>query len=191
VIDPGVGGTRAPVIVDNGDQLFVGPDNGVFSLVAPTPRTVHTISMLGFRREKASATFQGRDIFAVAAGRLAAGARPKEAGPRCELEGCLTLPRSAAKSDTLYATVVHVDAFGNLITDLDPDELPTDPRFLVAGRVIEKLSETFGNVEKGELLVYVGSGNTLEVAQREGSAAANLEVERGAIIKVLSGDDKS
>ncbi len=189
VIDPGVGSERAPVVVDNGRELYVGPDNGLLSLVASSPRSVYRISAPGFLREGASPTFHGRDIFAVAAGRLAAGARPAEVGPACELAGCLTLPQSSdhRSGDGLYGTVVHIDGFGNLITDLDPDKLPAQPQFLVAGRVIGELSETFASVEVGGLLAYVGSGNTLEIAVREGDAAVDLDIERGAIIKVLAG----
>ncbi len=190
VIDPGVGGAREPVLVDDGNQLFLGPDNGLLSLVAPTPRAVYAIHSPTFCRERSSSTFHGRDIFAVAAGRLAAGASPDEAGPRVKLEGYLTLPRSGDKTPgSLYATVVHIDVFGNLITDLDPDQLPPSPSFLVAGRVIEGLVSTFQDVERGQLLAYVGSGNTLEIAIREGDCAGQLEVARGAIIKVLAGDE--
>jgi S-adenosylmethionine hydrolase len=189
VIDPGVGSERAPVVVDNGREWFVGPDNGLLSLVASSPRSVYRISAPGFVREGASPTFHGRDIFAVAAGRLAAGATPAEVGPVCELTGCLTLPQASDNktADGLYGTVIHIDGFGNLITDLDPDQLPANPQFLVAGRVIGDLSATFSSVERGRLLAYVGSGNTLEIAVREGDAAVNLDVERGAIIKVLAG----
>jgi S-adenosylmethionine hydrolase len=190
VVDPGVGGSRQPVIVDDGRQTFVGPDNGLFSLVAPTPRAVYAIEEPQFRREESSATFHGRDIFAVTAGRLAAGARPEQAGPEVKLEGCLTLPRAGEHhAGTQVATVVHIDAFGNLITDLGPEELPEEPSFLVAGRVIDKISETFESAERGELLAYIGSGNTLEIAVREANAASTLEIQRGAIIKVLTGEN--
>ncbi len=189
VVDPGVGGRRQPVIVDDGRQTFVGPDNGVFSLVAPTPRAVYAITEPQFRRDEASTTFHGRDIFAMAAGRLAAGARPEQAGPRVELEGTLTLPRAAEQpSGALVATVVHIDSFGNLITDVGADELPSHPSFLVGGMVIESMATTFESVARGELLAYIGSGNTLEIAVREGSAAARLGAQRGAIIKVLTGE---
>ena len=188
VIDPGVGSERAPVVVDNGREWFVGPDNGLLSLVASSPRSVYRISAAGFLREGASPTFHGRDVFAVAAGRLAAGAAPAEVGPACELAGCLTLPQASDKSgDGLYGTVVHIDGFGNLITDLDPDQLPPTAQFLVAGLVIGELSATFASVDRDQLVAYVGSGNTLEIAVREGDAAARLDVERGAIIKVLAG----
>lgn len=186
VVDPGVGGERNAVVAVAGDQVFVGPDNGLLSLVAPTPSEVYAIAAPGFRREEASATFHGRDVFAVCAGNLAAGAAPRDAGPACDLLGLLTFPTAATRPEGLVATVIHVDAFGNLITDLGADELPEGAHFRVGGRTIETLSTTYESVERGELVAYVGSGNTLEVAQREGSAARSLGVARGSFIEILS-----
>ncbi len=181
VIDPGVGGERAGVVVDAGDHIFVGPDNGVFSLVASEPVAAYAIRAAGFLRADPSATFHGRDVFAVAAARLAAGAAPSEVGPAVELLGCLTLPRAA---DGAQGTVIHVDAFGNLITDLGADELPASPVLVVAGRTIASLSTTFESVERGELVAYIGSGGTLEIAVREGNAAAELGAGRGDPVEV-------
>ena len=185
VVDPGVGGTRAAVAIDAGAHRFVGPDNGLFSLVAPAPLRVHAITAPAFRRDRMAATFHGRDLFAVAAGRLAAGAGIEEAGPAVSLTGVLALPRTGPVPTTgRWATVVHVDLFGNLITDAGADELPEDARLRVGGRVIDRLSTTFESVGRGELVAYVGSGNTLEIGVREGSAAEVLRVGRGAIVRI-------
>jgi S-adenosylmethionine hydrolase len=184
VVDPGVGGARAAVIVDAGAQLFVGPDNGLFSLVAPAPHRVHAITAAGFRRDQVAATFHGRDLFAVAAGRLAAGAGPEEAGPAASLTGVLALPRHGPAPAGRWATVVHVDAFGNLITDAGPEDLPASARFRVGGILIARLSTTFESVGKGEPVAYIGSGNTVEIAVREGNASAVLKVGRGAIVTI-------
>src|SRR5215831_5682554 len=81
VVDPGVGGARADLVVEAGGSFFVGPDNGVLSLAARGPRRIFRIEAPSFRREPVSPTFHGRDVFAPAAGRLAAGAAPSEAGP--------------------------------------------------------------------------------------------------------------
>ena len=72
VVDPGVGGARRGVVVVAGEQVFVGPDNGIFALAAPRPTAVHEIAAAGFRVARVSPTFHGRDVFAVAAARLAA-----------------------------------------------------------------------------------------------------------------------
>ena len=81
VVDPGVGGARADLLVEAGEHFFVGPDNGVLSLAARAGRRIYRIEAPAFRREPVSPTFHGRDIFAPTAGRLAAGALATEAGP--------------------------------------------------------------------------------------------------------------
>jgi S-adenosyl-L-methionine hydrolase (adenosine-forming) len=188
VVDPGVGTGRAAVIVDDGRSLYVGPDNGVFSLVAPAPRAAYAIEAAAFRREAVSATFHGRDLFAAAAGSLAAGAPAAAAGPAVTLAGALEWPPApAAPPGARAARVVHVDAFGNLITDLDVAELPPAARVSVAGRSIAAVSHTYGDVARGALCAYVGSANTLEIAVREGDAAAHLGVGRGAVVLVEAG----
>src|SRR5215510_5544937 len=126
VVDPGVGGRRREVILDEAGYRFVGPDNGIFSLVCPHVRTAFHITAPTFRAPVVSATFHGRDIFAPAAARLAAGAAPAEAGPRVPLEGSLggrpLLMSHGGRQVTGH--VVHVDRFGNLITDIPADALP-------------------------------------------------------------------
>jgi len=187
VVDPGVGGGRAAVIIDGGEQLFIGPDNGLFSLVAPAPARVHAITAPGFRRDQVAATFHGRDLFAVAAGQLAAGARVEEAGPAVGLTGVLALARHGPTPSGRWATVVHVDVFGNLITDAGAEDLPAAVRFRVGGILIERLSTTFESVGRGELVAYIGSGNTVEIAVREGDAARVLGVGRGAVVAIEDG----
>ena len=193
VVDPGVGTERQPVIVDDGRHLFVGPDNGLFSLVAPAPRAAHAIEAPAFRLPRVSATFHGRDVFAAAAGALAAGMPPDAAGPAVTLRGRLDLAREAVSSAPAgarrTATVIHVDAFGNLITDCPGHALPPAPRVRVAGREIEGLSRTFGDVASGMLVAYVGSADTLEIAVREDSAARILGVGRGATLAIIDAGD--
>jgi S-adenosylmethionine hydrolase len=189
VVDPGVGGARRPVIVDSGSQLFVAPDNGVLGLAVPQPRAAYAITADAFSAEKPSSTFHGRDLFAVAAGRLASGARPGQAGPPVALAGELRLEgEHRGEGGRLFARVIHVDAFGNLITDLRGDKVPPDAVFRVRGLAIPALSSTYENVAKGELLAYVGSGGTLEIASRERSAADDLDMGRGDAVEVLAPD---
>ena len=177
VVDPGVGGARRGVVVVAGGQVFVGPDNGIFELAAPRPSAVHEIAAAGFRADRVSSTFHGRDVFAVAAARLAAGAPPERAGPPVSLTG--RLPGAGAHR------VVHVDVFGNLITDVDGGAVPAGSRVRVAGREVGPLRGTFEDVARGELVAYVGSGGTVEIAVREGSAAELFGAGRGAPVEVI------
>jgi S-adenosylmethionine hydrolase len=179
VVDPGVGGARAPVVVAAGGALFVGPDNGLFSLAAPEPRRAWRIENPSFRREPVSATFHGRDVFAPAAGRLAAGWAPEEAGPPLEQLAILPLT-SAPLGEGGEGQVVHVDAFGNLFTSFTGAprgswELALDGRSFAL-----EAGHTFGDVAPGALVLYPGSGGQLEIAVRDGSAAALTGARVGA-----------
>ncbi len=193
VVDPGVGSAaRAPVIIDTGRYLFVGPDNGLFSLVTSPSHPAYAISRQPFVRTQVSNTFHGRDIFAAAAGALAAGADPSDAGPQVALKGRLSdfapvadAAHAGSDSREMMATVIYIDTFGNLITDVPAGQLPAKPRFRVAGRIIERLSKTFADVDAGVLLAYIGSAGTLEIAVREQSAAAVLGLGRGTVVEIL------
>jgi len=180
VIDPGVGSSRAPVVVLASGQVFIGPDNGVFALVAPEPDRAFEIINPSFRAARVSATFHGRDVFAPAAAAIAAGLAPDKAGPEVELTGALL---------TESRTVVHVDRFGNLITDIPGNKLTVGGWVAVSGARVP-VASTYADVAIGALLAYVGSANTVEVAVREGSAADRLKVGRGFPVAVRRfGDD--
>jgi hypothetical protein len=179
VVDPGVGSGRQSVVLSANGQRFVGPDNGVFELVAPEPDSVHEICDPRFRAAEPSATFHGRDVFATAAAALANGLTASDAGPEVELSGALlSTPRS----------VVHLDRFGNLITDVAGDELGDWVGIRIAGTTV-RVARTYADVEPGGLLAYVGSAGTVEIAAREGSAAERLGVERGEAVELVVTDD--
>jgi hypothetical protein len=138
-----------------------------------------------FRRGTVAATFHGRDVFAPAAARLAAGARAADAGPAVELAGRLSGAAAArrAKGKGLAGTVIHVDRFGNLITDVAAARLGPRARVKI-GRLSLPISRTYEDVARGKPLAYIGSTGTLEIAVRDGSAAARLKVRRGAPVVV-------
>src|SRR3954465_8546978 len=118
VVDPGVGGTRADILIESGGSLFVGPDNGVLSLAARAPRRVYRIESSMFRRDPVSPTFHGRDVFAPTAGRLAAGAVAADAGPSIDAIVELGTPPLHKQGGVVEGQVIHVDSFGDLITSL-------------------------------------------------------------------------
>jgi S-adenosylmethionine hydrolase len=190
VVDPGVGGDRADLLVEAGGQIFIGPDNGVLSLAARTGRRVYRIEAPSFRREPVSPTFHGRDVFAPTAGRMASGARPSDAGPLIEGMFDLAQPVIARRAGRAEGTVIHVDAFGNLITSLTADHVPPEASVEVEGRggiFHPVLARTFSDVTSGALVAYLGSGGQLEIARRNGSAAAYVGAERGAVVRVGAG----
>jgi S-adenosylmethionine hydrolase len=186
VVDPGVGTERKAVIVVHDEQFYIGPDNGIFSMVAPRDFEAFEIVTAEFRREKPSSTFHGRDIFAAAAAALATGGKPEDAGPQVVLRGKLSASHLDEENGRVkHAKVLHVDVFGNLISNIPAEKLPEGCRFRLVGREIARLSETYESVAEGEVLAYVGSRGAVEFAIRGGNAAEQLGAGRGTVIDVL------
>jgi S-adenosylmethionine hydrolase len=191
VVDPGVGGGQADLLVEAGGSFFVGPDNGVLSLAARGPRRIFRIEAAAFRREPVSPTFHGRDVFAPTAARLAAGASPGDAGPELEKMVEIGAPPLQRRRGVVEGEVIHVDAFGNLITSL-PAELFAGGEVAIEveggeGRFEPTFGRTFSDVEPGALIGYVGSGGHLEIARRDGSAARRMGAGRGTVVRVRTG----
>jgi S-adenosylmethionine hydrolase len=191
VVDPGVGGARAALVVAAAGQLFVGPDNGLLSLAAKGARRIHAIAAPTFRREPVSPTFHGRDLFAPTAAQLAVGAGIDEAGPLVDAMIDLRAPTIRRHGGVVEGEVIHVDGFGNLITSIPADAVPEDAAVEVAieidgteGRFTPVLGRTFSDTDPGALVAYVGSGGQLEIARRDGSAAERIGAVRGSPVRL-------
>ncbi len=178
VVDPGVGGTRQNVVVEAQGQIYVGPDNGVFALLRDP--SAHVITKTALLAPKISSTFHGRDIFAHVAGRLASGYAPNDFGKATRLLG--TLPWGVRQEGV--GRIIHIDHYGNLISDLPARE--AGGYVLFEARRIPVL-RTYEDVPAGEILAYIGSAGTIEIAVRDGRADTLLGVARGA--KVLPDPD--
>lgn len=181
VVDPGVGGTRREVVVRARSRWYVGPDNGVFAYVTDRASEAYAIENERFRAEHVSCTFHGRDVFAPTAAAIASGEDPTTAGPRVELAG--RLPWGPREREV--GRIVHIDRFGNLISDLP--EAEAGRAVAVAGQVLPLLG-TYEDVAPGQLLAYIGSAGTVEIAVRDGRADRHLGVTRGALVHPLSGE---
>jgi S-adenosyl-L-methionine hydrolase (adenosine-forming) len=184
VIDPGVGSARRALIVERSDRLLVGPDNGLFSYLYDGSERVYAIER-GLRAT--SSTFHGRDLFAPVAARLAAGAAPASFGARLEGYERHALPSVDLSEDALLGRVIHVDHFGNLLTNITRQTLASFAgehalQIAVADRVIVGLVDHYAQAEG--LLALIGSSGWLEVAVREGSAAELLAVKVGQPLRV-------
>jgi S-adenosylmethionine hydrolase len=180
VVDPGVGGKRRGVVVHAGGSYYIGPDNGVFAYL-DNVRWVRAIENTSLLAPRVSPTFHGRDVFAPIAAWIACGVEITSIGQRVELTGELPWgPRPQSEG-----RVVHIDRFGNLITDLPAAEA-TDA-IVIAGQWI-MVARTYEDVQPGELVAYAGSANTIEIAIRDGRAEDALEAERGTRVQtVLTG----
>lgn len=194
VVDPGVGTDRAVVAVRAGGHTFIAPDNGVLHPVVEAlggASEVRTLTNERLQRPKRGNTFHGRDVMAPVAAHLVRGIEFALVGePHPAL---LDLPGFApvAAHDRVDGRVLHVDRFGNVVTNLVPGDLVpggTPDADLggwrlrlggPAGATVGTWADTYGRVAPGDLLAYPGSSGFLEIAVRDGNAAERLGVRRG------------
>ncbi|MBX3028372.1 SAM-dependent chlorinase/fluorinase [bacterium] len=194
VVDPGVGTARAPIAVRTERATLVGPDNGLLAPAAAAlggALAVHALDDPALWRQPVSRTFHGRDIFAPAAAHLAGGRPLSELGsPRDRLLPA-ALPTPTVTASAVRGVVVHVDRFGNLLTNIERaalDAFREHPLSVtLAEMVTVPLRATYGDVATGELVALWSSWDTIEIARRDGSAAAHLGVGRGARVVLTSG----
>ena len=183
VIDPGVGSERRALAVRTSLGIFVAPDNGVLSYVLATADLHEAISLTNpaYQMSPVSATFHGRDIFAPAAAHLANGVPLDELGPRAINLVRLPVTESTATPEgDLFAHVMHIDCFGNLILDVTAVDVDEAAILELGGHTIEGLSRTFADAARGHLLAYVGSSRDhVEIALRDGHAAREMGVNVG------------
>ena len=178
VVDPGVGTPRRPIALRAGGHWYIGPDNGLLTLAAADASSGVLLEQPGFRRSTVSNTFHGRDIFAPAAGHLAAGVDPAELGPALSEWERLSMPEPTVAPGQISGHVIHVDRFGNLITNIRSCDLAGGDGWQVSwqGKAIGAVRRTFGDVAPGQWVAYPGSSGLLEIGVRDGRAAPR-EVE--------------
>lgn len=172
VVDPGVGTARAALLVKKDGHTFIGPDNGIFSFLFPADGVYEVL----WRPAGAvSNTFHGRDVFAPVAARVLAGDEPDMA------------PAAApVRIDTTSPMVVHIDRFGNVITNIPGAPPGQKLALMVAGVKVEGVYGTYGDIPAGRLGLVTGSAGTIEIAAYTSSASALLSVRPGDRIAVVS-----
>jgi S-adenosylmethionine hydrolase len=185
VVDPGVGGARKAIAVAADDRYIVAPDNGLVTRVLQAATVWRCVGIKdpAYRLPQPSSTFHGRDIFAPAAAHLACGLALEKLGPPIEELYLLPIEPPLRRDVVIEGRVVHIDRFGNLITDIPGEWVDASWRFEAAGRELGQLRRTYSDVREGEVAVVIGSAGTVEVAVRDGSAAKKLGVVRGDPVK--------
>jgi len=188
VVDPGVGSARRPIIVSAGKNVFVGPDNGIFSYVyesEPDHQTFHITNDTYFHHP-VSTTFHGRDIFAPVAAALSLGANPHELGPEIkDAVRLASLQPVEQKNGKLIGRIIHIDRFGNCITNFTREHLASTlesrASLKVSGQTIRSLRRFYREEEGGseKLFAVWGSAGFLEIAATNRSAASLLKAKRG------------
>jgi len=191
VVDPGVGSARRGLAVEAGDYRFVAPDNGVLTaaLAETKPKTLVELTERQYARPTVSRTFEGRDRFAPAAGWLAKGVRLAALGRPLADYQRLAMPAPEVTPEAIAGTVLRVDRFGNLITNIDRrlfDRLAQDGGVEIrAGETaIARLVSTYAEIAPGEVAALFGSSDRLEFAANAESAAERLRLARGAPVVV-------
>ncbi len=191
VVDPGVGGARKPLLLVTPDYYFVGPDNGLFTLITQRESVEQIIALdrKKYHLSKVSTTFHGRDIFAPVAAHLSLGIKPSVLGHKIDSSLCLGFQGPFVKEGELFGEIFHVDIFGNLVSNINERTLIRFTRghpfvIRVGRKFIPGLKQGYWEGKEGEPIALLGSAGFLEISVREGNAQKKLKVRRGDSISI-------
>ncbi len=194
VVDPGVGTKRRGIVVTTKKQILVGPDNGLLIPVAEHLGIfqVYEIKNNKFMRNNISNTFHGRDIFTPVAAHILNGIYFNQIGPRIYDYKTLDLGSFVIKEKTAEGEIIHIDGFGNIITNIDGVELRSNLDFnnkimvyIGEKRVEMPFVKTYGETKKDETLATIGSSNFFEISINQGNASSKYKAKIDDKIKIL------
>lgn len=175
VVDPGVGGERQPMVAEVDGRLLVGPDNGVFELVLRRGRAAQSWR-IGWRPDRLSATFHGRDLFAPVAARLARGMSPEAAG-------CLPMANPCRPDwPEGLSEIIYVDHYGNAMTGLRAEGMATNTVLEVNSRGV-CYARIYASVPVGTAFWYENSIGLVEIAVSRGRADTALDLAIGTAVR--------
>lgn len=181
VVDPGVGSARKALAVEADGRVIVAPDNGLVTRVLGSAESWRCVEIKEprFLRPVVSATFHGRDIFAPVAAHLAGGVLLEELGPRLEEPVMLQIELPVRSEREVRGRVVHIDRFGNLITDIPAGWINQGWVFAVGELRVGPLRASYSDADFGELVTVIGSAGTVEIASRGTAASEKTGAARG------------
>jgi S-adenosylmethionine hydrolase len=197
IVDPGVGSSRRPIVASSDGFHFVAPDNGVLSLVyAREPRMhVRHINSEHYFRQPVSNTFHGRDIFAPVAAYLAKQVDTIKFGEEIDDFVRFNAPKpKQVEPNRLRGVVLKVDRFGNMVTNITPEDAPmlfqedSECKILVGAREVAGLRNAYAEGAPGELFGILGSMGFLEIATNRGSAAQLAGASKGTEVSIVTGE---
>lgn len=189
VVDPGVGSSRRLIALKAAEHFFVGPDNGIFWPVINQNPDAEIVEMTETKYflPSITSTFHGRDVFAPAAAHLSLGIEIDRFGSFITEPEKLNLPLAYIKDDILKGEIIHVDNFGNLITNISAAAL-TDflgekaPVIHIGNYIIPDICNTYSDNDKGKLIALINSSDYLEIAVNMGKASEYLGKSADEII---------
>jgi len=184
VVDPGVGGSRKPLVLESDGYYFIGPDNGVFSLLFRRDKEARAfeISNPDYMLENVSGTFHGREIFAPASAHISLGARPEDMGTAVSDPVELDYPEPELSGGEIRGRVIYADSFGNLVTNIPSLLIAPGSKVYVGRFTIYRISNTYADVREGELVALAGSSGLLEISVNQGSASEVINIDKPEVI---------
>jgi S-adenosylmethionine hydrolase len=191
VVDPKVGSERKALVAKTDDYFFIGPDNGVLSLVFRQGKTieVHALQEKRYMLRHISSTFHGRDIFAPAAAYLTKERSLSAFGPKYPDYVRLKWPEPAVSRDRISGKVVYIDHFGNAITSIDAfsiESLDSESKHASCSKCESiPIHSYYVKVEEGKPIALIGSSGFLEISVNRGSAASSLGIRVGDTVEVF------
>ena len=192
VVDPGVGGLRKPILLVTTNYFFVGPDNGLFTFALKREKVKKAVALTNpkYFLSPVSNTFHGRDLFAPVAAYLSLGVKPEAFGPELSSWGEFDFKKPRIREGRLIGEILHIDAFGNLISNIDKEQLfhfVKDHSFVirVGKRTIRGLKKGYWEGKRNEAMALIGSGGFLEISVREGNAQKRLRVKKGDQVTIV------
>ena len=186
VVDPGVGTQRRAIVIQAKKGFFVGPDNGILVLAARTQGIQHVYQLTNpkFMLPKVSSTFQGRDIFAPAVAYLSKGVLPENFGPEIKDSVMPEFSVVKRKDVSLLGEILHIDDFGNIITNIPGKEIGEDSVKTVTvemphATVKMRFGAAYGQAKPQEPIALVGSHGFVEIGLNLGNAAEKFRAATG------------
>lgn len=196
VVDPGVGSSRRPIVAISDGHFFVGPDNGIFNFVFSRSRDLHVVHATNpkFHRAQISSTFHGRDVFAPLAAHLDLGINAREMGSETRDFQKLEIARLSSAEGEVLGEIIHIDRFGNCITNLRSDEIDIPQArggdLEIGTARVAHFADHFAEVPEGVLFAYFGSAGYIEMALRCESAASRFGVKLGTPVRLKKREGK-
>ena len=185
IIDPGVGSSRLPILVETENWIFVGPDNGIFSVVYRNEEfKVRHLTENKFFLDSASDTFHGRDIFGPVASYLSLGVMPEEFGPEIENPVIIDHPVMNENESDLTGEIIYIDSYGNLVSNIRRLMLNEFDSGNVNGFEIDTMLKSYNSGEDNSPFFINGSSGFLEISVKNGSAEKNIDVKIGAKVVI-------
>lgn len=198
IVDPGVGTARRPLLVTSERHHFIAPDNGVLSLIYQREQRLSARHVTGehYFLQPVSNTFHARDIFAPIAAYLAKGVDPAKFGEEVQDFVRFSAPKPKPVNETtLRGVVLKVDRFGNLITNITPQDAPMlfveNPgafKIVIGQREIREIKDAYALGAPGEVFGILGSMGYLEIAANRGAAAQILGAGKGTDVNIVLGE---